>query len=76
MIRIFVGAKQQKKFRRLLLNRIKWNSSGKGQMDDGRIKYFIYLKRKGIDLFLLDDSEEQGKEKNKCVLLWQVRKNK
>ncbi len=23
--------------------------------------------------FNLDDNEEQGKEKNKCVLLWQVK---
>jgi len=46
------GPKQQKKFRRLLLHRIKWNSSGKSHMND-------------------DDSEEQGKEKNKCVLLWE-----
>jgi len=28
------GPKQQKKFRRLLLHRIKWNSSGKNRMDD------------------------------------------
>jgi len=46
------GPKQQKKFRRLLLHRIKWNSSGKNRMDD-------------------DETDEQGKEKNKCVLLWQ-----
>jgi hypothetical protein len=46
LIEIFLGAKQQKKFRRLLLNRIKWNPSSKGQMDDGRFKYFIYLKKK------------------------------
>jgi hypothetical protein len=44
-------------------------------MEDGRFKYLIYLKKK-IDLFNLDDNEEEGKEKNKCVLLWQVRKKK
>ncbi|CAF0894597.1 unnamed protein product [Adineta steineri] len=46
------GPKQQKKFRRLLLNRIKWNASCKNRMED-------------------DESEDQDKEKNKCVLLWQ-----
>ncbi|CAF0824165.1 unnamed protein product [Rotaria sordida] len=46
------GPKQQKKFRRLMLHRIKWSSSSKSHMDD-------------------DGSEEQNKEKNKCVLLWQ-----
>ncbi len=46
-------------------------------MDDGRFQIF-YLFEKKINsfLFILDDNEEQGKEKNKCVLLWQVRKKK
>jgi U4/U6 small nuclear ribonucleoprotein PRP3 len=34
---LFLGPKQQKKFRRLMLHRIKWNSSGKGHhMEDGK----------------------------------------
>ncbi|CAF3717455.1 unnamed protein product [Rotaria sp. Silwood1] len=46
------GPKQQKKFRRLMLHRIKWNASSKSHMED-------------------DGNEEQNKERNKCVLLWQ-----
>jgi hypothetical protein len=67
-----LGPKQQKKFRRLLLQRIKWNATGKGHMDDGRLKDLCDLKNE----FDLDESDEAGKEKNKCVLLWQVRKRK
>ncbi|CAF1057656.1 unnamed protein product [Didymodactylos carnosus] len=49
------GSKQQKKFRRLMLHRINWNTSQKGQVtnqDD-------------------DDNDDQTKDMNKCVLLWE-----
>jgi hypothetical protein len=41
-------------------------------MDDGRLKDLCDFKNE----FDLDESDEPGKEKNKCVLLWQVRKRK
>jgi len=46
------GPKQQKKFRRLMINRIKWNTSSKGHVEE-------------------DDGDEQTRERNKCVLLWE-----
>jgi hypothetical protein len=71
---VYLGPKQQKKFRRLLLHRIKWNSSGRGRMQDGMLKYSIYSNNNTKKSFL-DESDEPEKEKNKCVLLWEVRKN-
>jgi len=47
------GPKQQKKFRHLLLHRIKWNKTIKSHVDED------------------DDNDDQGNDRNKCVLLWQ-----
>jgi hypothetical protein len=56
-----------------MLNRIKWASTGKNHVEDGMLINHLGFISNNKNC-LLDESDEQSKERNKCVLLWEVRK--